>query len=82
MIRFIVAYRGDVAVLLGGVCNLLGGELLQGADDAEAGVAGLDHIVDVAVAGSIVGVAEKFVVLGFAVGEHLAGLSLALASLA
>ena len=50
-------------MLLGRVCDLLGGELLKGADDAEAGVAGFDDVVDVAVAGGVVGVAEELVVL-------------------
>ena len=52
-------------MFLGGILHSLGGKLLQGADNAEAGVARFDHIVDVAVFGSVVGVAEKFVVFLF-----------------
>ncbi len=70
----IPAYRGYVAVLLGGVDHFLGGELLECADYAETGVARLDNVVDVAVFGCIVGVAEQFVVFGFAVGEHFGGI--------
>ena len=44
-------------MLLGRIDHLLGGELLKGADHTETGVARLDHIVDIAVAGCIVGIA-------------------------
>ena len=66
--------RGYVAVFLGRVDNLLGSELLKGADDAETGVARFDHIVDIAVAGCVVGVAEEFVVFVFFLAEHLGGI--------
>ena len=46
--------QGEVAVLLHRQRVLLGGKGLQGADDAEAGVARLDDIVDVAVLGCVV----------------------------
>lgn len=52
-------------MFLGRVGEFLCGELLKSADHAETGVARLDDIINVAVACSIVGVAEQFVVLFF-----------------
>ena len=52
-------------MFLSRVDNLFGSQLLQGAYNAEAGVSGLDNIVDVSVTGCIVRVAEQFVVFGF-----------------
>ncbi len=40
-------------MFLGRIGEFLRGELLKGADDAETGVARLDHVVDVAVAGGV-----------------------------
>ena len=61
-------------MFLGRIGHALGGKLLKSADDAETGVAGLDDIVDVTVAGCIVGVAEQLVVFRFLLGKHLLGI--------
>ncbi len=60
-------------MLFGRVSHFLGGELLQSADYAEAGVAGLDDVVDIAVLGRVVRIAEKLVVFSLSFGEHLCG---------
>ena len=60
-------------MFLGRVDHFLGGKLLESADDAEAGVARLDDVVDVAVASCIVGVAEQLVVFLFLLPEHFGG---------
>lgn len=60
-------------MLLGGIDHLLGSKLLKCTDDAEACVTRLDDIIDVAVLGCIVGVAEQLVVFLFLLPEHLGG---------
>ena len=50
---------------------LLAGELLQGPDDPEPGVARFDDIVDVAFLSSLIRVAEEFVVFGLLFGLDL-----------
>ncbi len=61
-------------MLFSGVGNSLGGKLLKSADDAETCVAGFDHIVDIAIFGGVVGVAEEFVVFCFLLGEDFLGI--------
>ena len=63
------------------VLKLLGLQLCQCADDAEAGVARLDNVVDVAVLGSIVGVGEELGVLGLLLGDECLGVFLLLSLL-
>ena len=61
-----ILFRGlqrNVAMLLGRIVKLLVGQLCQGADDAEAGVAGLDDIIDVAVLGSVLRIGDQLGVL-------------------
>ena len=50
-------------MLLRRIDLLLGTQLLEGADDAEARVTRLDHIVDVAITCGVVRVSEELVVL-------------------
>ena len=69
-------------VVFGRIGHSFGGQLLEGTDDAEAGVAWFDYVVDVAEFSRVVGVAEEFVVFRFLLGEHLLGSSDAFASLA
>ena len=57
-------------MLLGGQGVALGGELGQTAADAEAGVAGLDHVVDVAVLGGLIRVGKELVVLVLLLGDE------------
>ena len=64
----------NVAVFLGRICDLLCCKLLEGTDDAETCVSGLDDVVDVAVLCSVVGVAEEFVVLFFFFSENCLGI--------
>ena len=52
----------EIVMFLPRIFLLLAGELLEGADHAEACVARLDHIIDVSVACGIVRIAEKVVV--------------------
>ena len=47
------------------VRELLGRELLQSTDNTEAGISRLYNIVNVAILGSIVGVAEEIFILCF-----------------
>ena len=56
-------------MFLGRVLQAFGRERLQGADDAEARVARLDHVVDVAEPGGHVRVGELIAVLGFLPGD-------------
>ncbi len=66
--------QGNVAVFFCGIGHSFGGQLLEGTDDAEAGVAWFDYVVDVAEFSRVVGVAEEFVVFRFLLGEHLFGI--------
>ena len=50
-------------MLLGRVVYLLVVQLVEGTDDAETRVAGLDDIIDVAILGSLVGSSEELGVL-------------------
>ena len=50
-------------MLLGRILQTFGCERLQSADNAETRVARLDHIVDIAVAGGVVGIGELVAVL-------------------
>ena len=60
------------------VLELLGLQLGQRTDDAEAGVAGLDDVVDVAILGCIVRVGEELGVLGLLLGNECLGVFLLL----
>ena len=60
------------------VLELLGLQLGQRTDDAEAGVAGLDNVVDVAILGCIVRVGEELGVLGLLLGNECLGIFLLL----
>ena len=52
----------DVAVLLGRIGVALGGQHLQGLDQAQARAGRLDHVVDVALPGGAVGIGEQVAV--------------------
>ena len=60
-------------MLLGRIDLLLGTQLLEGADDAEARVAWLDDIIHEAVGGSVVGVGEGLAVFLFLLCSSLGG---------
>ena len=55
------------------VLELLGLQLGQCTDDAEAGVARLDNVVDVAILGCIVRVGEELGILGLLLGNECLG---------
>ena len=55
----------NIAMLLGRVGQFLGLQLLQGTDDAEAGVARFDDIVNVTILGGIVRIRKQLGVLVF-----------------
>ena len=61
----------NVAVFLCGIRQLLGLQLLQGADDAETRVARFDDIVYIAILGCIVGVGKQLGVFGFLLCQEL-----------
>ena len=58
-------------MLLGRILQTFGCERLQSADNAETRVARLDHIVDIAVAGGVVGIGELVAVLLLLLGHEL-----------
>ena len=58
-------------MFLRGIAHALGLQRLQSADHAETGVARLDHVVDIAVAGCVVGVRELILVLLLALLDEL-----------
>ena len=64
----------NVSVLLGRIVQLLVLQLSEGTNDAEASIAWFDNVINVTVAGSIVGVSEELVVLLFLLLDE--GLSL------
>ena len=57
-------YSGMLPCFLGGIVAALGPQLAQGAHDLRAGPPGLDHLVDEAELGRLVGVRELLAVLG------------------
>ena len=57
-------------MLLGGTAFALGGNLFEGAADAETRVARFDHIVDISLGSGLVGVGEQVVVFLFLLGEE------------
>ena len=63
------------------VLELLGLQLGQRTDDAEAGVARLDNVINVAILGGIVGVGEELGVLGLLLGDECLGIFLLLSLL-
>ena len=60
------------------ILKLLGLQFCQCADDAEAGVARLDNVINVAILGGIVGVGEELGVLGLLLGNECLGVFLLL----
>ncbi len=59
MICFISLLHRNVTVLLSRQSLTLGGQLCQCTTDAEAGVARLNHVVDVAILGCLVRISEE-----------------------
>ena len=59
-----------VTMLLGGQRVTLGSQLGQSTTDAETGVARLNHIVNVAILGSLIRIGEQFVVLILLLGDE------------
>ena len=69
----LVVLHWDISVLLCGQAVTLGGKLCKGAADAEAGVAWLYHIVDVAVLGCLIGVGKQLGVFLLLLSEEGTG---------
>ena len=62
-------------MFLGGHHLFLPGELLKSPDYPESGVSRLNHIVDIALLGSLVWIVEQFLVFGFLLFPYLILLS-------